>query len=175
MKNLKKLFLAAVLLIGINTTQAQEKIAHINFAELIQIMPEYKTAQKTLADMQAKYKADYEKMVKEYQSKAEQYSKEAPTAGDATNATRGKELQEIEIRIGQFEQSASQDMQKKSTDLNNPIMDKAFKAVEKISNAAGYDFVFDSGAGNGVIIAKGKNLMEDVKKELGIKDTPVKK
>ena len=57
-------------------------------------------------------------------------------------------------------------MQKKSTDLNNPIMDKAFKAVEKVASAGGYNYVFDSGTG--VIIAKGKDLMADVKKELGI-------
>jgi len=168
MKNLKNLFFAAVLFFGLSSTvQAQDKFAHINFAELVQTMPEYTAAQKTLADMQAKYKADYEKMIKDYQTKAEQYSKEAPTAGDATNATRGKELQEMEMRIGQFEQTATQDIQKKSSDLNNPIMDKAFKAVEKVAAAGGYTYVFDSGAG--IIIAKGKDLMDDVKKELGIK------
>lgn len=168
MKNLKKLFLAAVLFFGVNaTTQAQDKLAHINFAELIQAMPEYATAQKTMADMQAKYKTDYDKMISEYQMKAEKYQKEAPTAGDATNAIRGKELQEMEVRIGQFEQTASQDMQKKSTDLNNPIMDKAFKIVEKVATAGGYSYVFDSGAG--IVIAKGKDLMADVKKELGVK------
>lgn len=168
MKNLKNLFLTAVLFFGLNATvQAQDKFAHINFAELIQAMPEYAAAQKTMTDMQAKYKADYDKMVRELQTKAEQYSKEAPTAGDATNATRGKELQDMEVRIAQFEQTVSQDMQKKSTDLNNPIMDKAFKTVEKVAAAGGYTYVFDSGSG--IIIAKGKDLMADVKKELGIK------
>ncbi|HLT65506.1 MAG TPA: OmpH family outer membrane protein [Flavobacterium sp.] len=167
MKNLRNLFLAAVLFLGINATvQAQDKVAHINFAELIQAMPEYAQAQKSMADLQAKYKADYDKMVQEFQTKGEKYQQEAATAGDATNAARSKEMEEMGMRISQFEQNAAIDMQKKSTDLNNPIMDKAFKAVEKVANAGGYNYVFDSGTG--VIIAKGKDLMQDVKKELGI-------
>lgn len=168
MRKIKGLLVAAVLFFGATSVMnAQDKIAHINFAELVQMMPEYETAQKTLADMQAKYKVDYNKMVEEFQTKGEKYSKEVKTAGDALNATRQKELQDMQMRIQQFEQTASQDLQKKSAELNNPIMDKAFAAVEKVSNAGGYTYVFDST--NGLIIAKGKDLMADVKKELGIK------
>ncbi|WP_372474843.1 OmpH family outer membrane protein [Capnocytophaga sp. ARDL2] len=168
MKQIRNIFAAAVLFLGTQfTTSAQDKIAHVNFAELVQAMPETAAAQKTLTDLQAKYKSDYDKMVNEFQTKATKYQKEAPTAGDATNQARSKELQEAEMRIAQFEQTAAQEIQKKSIELNNPIMDKAFKAVEKVSNTGGYTYVFDSGSG--LIIAKGKDLMAEVKKELGIK------
>lgn len=168
MKQIRNIFATAVLFLATQfTASAQDKFAHINFAELVQAMPETAAAQKSLTDLQTKYKADYDKMVAEFQTKATKYQKEAPTAGDATNQARSKELQETEIRIAQFEQTAAQDIQKKSTELNNPILEKAFKAVEKVSNAGGYTYVFDSGSG--LIVAKGKDLMADVKKELGIK------
>lgn len=168
MRKIKNLVVAAVLFLGVSTSmQAQDKIAHINFAELVQAMPEYAKAQKELSDLQKKYEADYEKMMNDLQSKAQQYQAEAKTAGEATNASREEELKSMQMRIAKFEQTASQDIQKKGAELNNPLMDKAFKAVEKVSNAGGYTYVFDST--NGLIIAKGKDLMADVKKELGIK------
>src|SRR5690606_20147518 len=146
MENLRNFFLAAVLFLCINATvQSLDNVAHINFAEIIQAMHEYAQVQKSIADLQVKYKADYYKMVQEFQTKGEKYQQEADTAGDATNAARSKEMEEMGMRISQFEQNAAIDMQKKSTDLNNPIMDKAFKAVEKVANAGGYNYVFDSG------------------------------
>jgi len=47
------------------------------------------------------------------------------------------------------------------------IMEKAKKAVEKVAKAQGYQYVLDSATGGGVIFADGKDLFNDVKKELG--------
>ena len=46
-------------------------------------------------------------------------------------------------------------------------MEKAKKAVEKVAKAQGYQYVLDSATGGGVIFADGKDLFNDVKKELG--------
>ena len=48
-----------------------------------------------------------------------------------------------------------------------PLVDKAKAAIEKVSNDLGYEYVLDSSAGGSVIIAKGKDIMTEVKRELG--------
>ena len=48
-----------------------------------------------------------------------------------------------------------------------PISEKAQAAIIKVANAQGFDYVLDSTQGQGVILANGKDLMGDVKSELG--------
>ena len=62
----------------------------------------------------------------------------------------------------------SQEMQKKEVDLLKPITEKAKAAILKVARVQGFDYVLDSTQGGGVIMADGKNLIDDVKKELGI-------
>ena len=49
-----------------------------------------------------------------------------------------------------------------------PIYEKARTSIQKVARAQGFQYVLDSTTGTGVIIADGKNLMADVKKDLGI-------
>ena len=48
-----------------------------------------------------------------------------------------------------------------------PLYDKARTAIEKVASAQGFDYVLDASQGGGVLVANGKNIMPDVKKELG--------
>jgi outer membrane protein len=47
------------------------------------------------------------------------------------------------------------------------LIEKARAAVEKVAAAQGFDYVMDSSQGSSVLMAKGKDLMADVKTELG--------
>lgn len=168
MRKLRKLFLAAIMVVGFNAaTQAQE-VAHINVSELIPAMPESKTAKTELEKLQEKYKKEMETMQNDFQTKLKKYQAEAPTAGDAVNETRGKEMQDMEQRINLFVQNAQQEMGKKELALSEPILNKAQQAIHKVARAKGYKYVMDSSIGSGVILADGPDLMADVKKELKI-------
>ena len=147
--------------------QAQSKVAHINTAELIQAMPEMKAAQSELEALGKTYQADMQASITEYQNTVKQYEAEAATKTDEENQKRGLELQEKQQRIQQFQADAQQDMQKKEIDLLKPITEKAKSAILKVARAQGFDYVLDSSQ-NIVILSDGKNLLDDVKKELGI-------
>ena len=69
--------------------------------------------------------------------------------------------------IQEFQQTVSQELQKKSVDMMQPLIEKARAAIDKIAVQLGFDYVLDSSAGGSVIIAKGKDIMSDVKVELG--------
>ena len=168
MRQFKSLLFAAVLFIGATSfTMAQTKIAHINTNELIEAMPEMKTAKTDLEKLGKTYEAAIQDMAKDYQNKMKQYQAEAETKTDEENAKRAEEVQTIEQSIRQYQSTAQQDIQKKETELMKPIFDKAKAAIQKIGKAQGFQYVLDSTQGSGVLLADGKDLMADVKKELG--------
>ncbi|UGS23301.1 OmpH family outer membrane protein [Flavobacterium channae] len=166
MKQLKTLAIAIVLFIGTQVS-AQSKVAHIDVQTLMTTMPEMKTAQEQMKKIQDTYDKDYKNMVAEYQTKLQKYEQEAPTAGDALNETRSKEMQDMGSRIQQFEQTAKKELGQKELDLIKPIMEKAQKAIQKVAKAKGVNYVLDSTTGSGVLFAEGIDLLADVKKELG--------
>jgi len=168
MRKLKKLALVAIMVVGFNVVAQAQEIAHINVSELIPAMPESKTAKTELEKLQTKYQKEMETMQTDFQTKLKKYQSEAPTAGDAVNATRGKEMEDMEERIKLFVQNAQQEMQKKELSLSEPILTKAQQAIHKVARAKGYKYVMDSTIGSGVILADGPDLMADVKKELKI-------
>jgi len=73
----------------------------------------------------------------------------------------------MEQSIRQYQGQAQQELQKKEFDLLKPITEKAQAAINKVAASLGFEYVLDSTQGQGVIVASGKDLMEEVKKELG--------
>lgn len=168
MKHVKKIAVALVLFVA--TTgfiNAQSKVAHINVQQLLTDMPEMKAANAELQKLQESLKADIQGAMTEYQNKATLYQNEASSKTAEENAKRGEELAGFEKNIGQLQQTATQDMQKKQADLYGPITEKAKKAIEKVAAAQGFNYVLDASPGGTVIVSTGKDLLADVKKELG--------
>ncbi|MFI1771876.1 OmpH family outer membrane protein [Thalassobellus citreus] len=168
MKQFKTLLLATALCIGtFSFTQAQSKVAHINTQELISAMPEMKAAQKELENLSKTYQTDMQASITEYQTTVKQYDAEAATKTAEENAIRAQELQGKQQRLQQFEVDARKDIESKQAELIQPITEKAKAAILKVGRAQGYEYVLDSSLGV-TILADGKNLLDDVKKELGI-------
>ena len=168
MKQFKTLLLATALCIGtVSFTSAQSKIAHINTQDLITAMPEMKEAQKQLETLSKTYQKDIQSSITEFQTLLKQYEAEAATKSEEENAKRGQEIQEKQQRIQQFQADAQKDLQKKELDLIQPITEKAKAAILKVGRAQAFDYVLDSSQGV-TILADGKNLLDDVKKSLGI-------
>ena len=147
--------------------QSQSKVAHINTQELIAGMPEMKVAQSEMDKLGKTYEADIKASVTEYQNKMKMYEAEAPTKTDEENQKRLVEVQTMQQNIQQFQGEAQQQMQKKEVDLLKPITETAKTAILKVARAQGFEYVLDSTQGGGVIMSDGKNLLDDVKKELG--------
>ena len=168
MKNFKNLFLSLTFMLApLSMVIAQAKVAHIEVQKLISEMPEVIAAQKELKKLEETYTADMETTYKEFQTKAQTYAADAANQTEITNQSRQKELEGMQKNIQEYQQTVSQDLQKKSVDMMKPLIDKAKAAIDKVASDLGYDYILDSSAGGSVIIAKGKDIMADVKKELG--------
>jgi len=167
MKHLKKITIALVLFVAMTRMVNAQKIAHIDVQQLLSERPEMNGAQAELHQSGESYKADIESSVTELKNKYTQYSNEAATKSKEENDKRATELQGYEKNIGEAQQTAQQELQKKQQELMGPITEKAKAAIEKVAAAQGIDYVIDASPGGGLIVAKGKDLLPEVKKELG--------
>ena len=161
--------MAVALMIGATSfVNAQVKIAHINAQELIESMPDYKAAQNQLDKVQKTYDTEIKAMVKEWETKMKQYDAEASSKTDEENQKRFQEVQAMQENIQAYRQQALQDLDKKRADTFKPVLEKAQSTIQRVAKSLGYQYVLDSTMGGGVILADGKDLMADVKKELGM-------
>ncbi|WP_295177908.1 OmpH family outer membrane protein [uncultured Christiangramia sp.] len=169
MKQFRTLFIALALMIGATAfTNAQSKVAHIATQDLVQSLPEYKSAMDQLQKLEKTYDAEIKDMLSEAQSTMQRYEAEANTKSDEENQKRGAEIQAAQRRIQEHSAKARQDLQKKETDLLRPVLEKVRTSIQKVARAKGYDYVLDSTTGTGVLLADGYDLTPDVKKDLGL-------
>lgn len=174
MKNVRRLVLSIALVLGMGTMAMAQKIAHIDSQKLLTDMPEMKSAQAQIQKLEQTYTNDIQASLKEYQAKAQAFQNEINAlteeqlrARQAEFEKRGRELETIQNNIRQAQENAANELQKKRENLVAPLLEKAKKAVEKVAQAQGYEYVVDAAQGSGVIVAKGKDLYNDVKRELG--------
>ena len=168
MKNLKSLLLATLMIaLPMTATFAQSKIAHIDTQKLISEMPEVIAAQKQIQALEKTYANDIENSIKEYTAKAQAYEAEARNQTDIVNQARQNEMQSMQQNIQTYRETATQDLQKKQTEMMRPLYDKALAAIKKVAAAQGFEYVLDASAGGGVLVSKGKDLEAEVKVELG--------
>ncbi|HLW31738.1 MAG TPA: OmpH family outer membrane protein [Aequorivita sp.] len=166
---MKTILLALVIFAGATSfMNAQSKVAHINAQELIESMPEYKSAQTQLDKVQKSYDTEIKAMMKELDTKAKQFDSESSTKTDEENQKRVEELQNMQNNVQTYRQQALQDLEKKRADIFKPILEKAQSTIQKVGRAQGFQYVLDSTLGSGIILADGKDLMADVKKDMGI-------
>lgn len=169
MKKIKLLAVAIVLFIGATQMSAQSKIAHIDTEELVSIMPEMKQAGNELEKISKTYETELRNLASTFESRRNRYENEAESKTDEENMLRAQELQEMQNNIQEYRQTAMRELEQKEQDIVAPLLEKARKAIEKVGRAQGFDYVLDARLGAGIIVADGKNLLEDVKKELNIK------
>ena len=110
MKRLKSLLIAGVVFLGtMQTMNAQAKTAHVDINEIISKMPAVIEAKKQLEKLSSTYDAEYKIMIDEYQAKMKKYEQEADTVGDAVNATRQTEMQDLTKRITDYRENAQKE------------------------------------------------------------------
>jgi len=165
-KHLKTLLFASVLFIGATSfAAAQSKIAHINKQELIKAMPAYTQAQAEIEQMGKTYEAQMKDSFAELDKKLKQYDGEAAAQTQEENQRRMQEVEEIKQSLTQFQQQAQKNLQEKEFNLLKPIVEKADGAIKAVAKTQGFQYVVDSAM---LIVAEGKDLMTDVKTQLGM-------
>lgn len=165
MNVIKSIVLIAILTLGFTSVQAQTKVAHINTEALVALMPATKILQAKLEKLGKTYDDEMKTKEAELKAKFEKYNGEFASQTEATNAQRTKEVQMDAQKIEQFKQEAMRDLQKQEQDGLKPILESAQAAIDAVAAEQGFDYVLNVAM---LVVAKGKDLLPDVKTKLAI-------
>jgi len=164
--------IAALALCMVLPGQSQSfKFGHINSDELIQALPEFDSATKKLEKYRQELVNQIELIQVELNNKNDAYTKEAKNLTDLVKQTKEQELFDINKRLQEFQQNASQDFQNKQVELFQPIYQKVDKAIKEVGKENGFLYVFDVAKGSLVYFdeTKSTNIMPLAKTKLGLK------
>lgn len=164
---MKKLILLALLVLPL--TISAQKFGHFNSADIIQLMPEYKSAQTELQKLQTQYETDLKSMQDELKSKATAYDQARDSLPNNIRERREQELQELSNRIQTTFNDNQQSLQKTSNEKMQAIADKVKAAVKAIGEAGGYVYIMDTTSGIPFISTTlSKDITSELKSKLGL-------
>ncbi len=169
MKKIVILIACSILSSGIVLAQTAPKLGWINSADLLQAMPEKAKADSDISKYARSFQEQIDIMMKEYQTKGQQFQANEKTMTEAMKEVRMKEIQDLQNRIESTQQSAQEKLQQKKQDVYAPILDKADKAIQGVAKEKGYDYIFDKSAGSLLFGKDADNILPLVKAKLGIK------
>ena len=165
---MKRITIAMAVMLVALAVNAQ-KFGHITAEQLLQVMPEYDSAQIKIQDLRQTYDLELERIQVEINKKIEEYTQSEATMSALIKEAKASEIQEMQVRLQNFAQTAQQDLQQQSMTMIQPVMDKARKAIEEVAKEKGLLYVFDMSQGNPVYASEESlDMLPLVKAKLGL-------
>ena len=166
---MKKPFLIICLIVaGLFTAEAQNKLGYINSNELLSIMPESTAMQEELQSYAKGLESSLAAMQAEGEKKLADYQQNEATMSDLVKQDKVRELENIQQRILEFQKNAQESLAAKEQELITPILDKARNAIEEVAKEGKFTYIFDASTGNILYAAESENILPLVKVKLGL-------
>ncbi len=170
---MKKIFAAAAILVCLAFSAEAQRYAIIDTKYILDKIPEYKEAQKSLDVVSEQWQreidakqAELDRMYRNFEAEQVMLSDDLKKKREDELFMREKELRDLQRKRFGFEG----DLFKKRQEFVKPIQDKVYTAIQKIAVNRQYDFILDKSEGITVIFADPKlDRSEDVLKEMGVK------
>ena len=151
-----------------STLFAQDKFGHIHSEQLLMVMPETADADKAIQEYNQLLESQVQAMYGEYQTKAGEFQANEALMTDIVKEAKIKEIQDLEMRIQQFQQSSQESIQQKRNEVLAPLLEKAQNAINEVAEENNYTYIFDISLGSIVYGKESKDIMPLVKAKLGI-------
>ena len=164
-----KLVAFAILISATSVSAQTLKFGHINSTQLLGMMPETKVADSTLQKFGSSLESQLKTMTNEYQSKISDFRANEATMAEPVKDAKAREINDLEQRIQEFQESAQQSLQKKKEDIYTPIIKKAEDAIQGVAKDNGYSYIFDTSVGVVLYAQDSDDIMPMVKAKLGLK------
>jgi len=169
MKNIIRISVLMVLLLSLNTQAfSQAKFGHINTNELLSQMPGRQEAEQELERYARELESTFTAMQNEFQSKYQEYLENQENLSQLIRQSKERELESLQQRIMEFQESAQEDLVDKENQLLRPIIEEARNAINEVAQENGYSYVFDTSMGSVLYSEPSDNIMDEVKAKLGI-------
>ena len=168
---MKKILLTVIVLAAglfCNELSAQKaKFGHVDYAGIIEVMPETDSAQVVVKQLKADLEAEAAVMQQEFQTKYEEFAQKQSTYSPAVAKVKQQELTDMYDRMQAFATGAQTQIQAKQVELLEPVQNKVLGAIKEVAKAENYTYVFD--VSTLAYSWDSTDLTDKVKAKLGIK------
>jgi outer membrane protein len=147
--NMKKLFctLAFLFLLG-NSSLFAQRFAYVDTDYIMDMLPDYKSAQKQLDLIAENWQKEAEAMKQEIDKMEKEYQAEQVLLTEELKKKKETEIKAKETELKDFMNKKfgyEGELFKKRQELVKPIQDKVFDACQKIAKQSALDFIFAKG------------------------------
>ena len=149
--------------------QKTVKLGHINSSDLMQIMPGKDSAQSAFEAEVKILEGELKAMQDELEKKLTDYQSRKDQMTELIRTTKEQELNDLNQRIQVYQQNAQKKLQEKEAELLQPIIDRAKQAISDVAKENGYTYIFDTSAGAVLYQQDSDDILNLVKKKLGLK------
>lgn len=139
------LFVGAIL-VSSNVAAQNLKIGHINFEELVSLMPEKDSADLALQKYGREIQETIEIMQVEYNNKLNDYQQNINKLTELMRQAKEQELMDLQRRLQEFQYAAQQNYQKKQMELFQPVTEKAEKAIKDVAKENNFTYIIYNNA-----------------------------
>jgi len=142
---LKKFLLFALVVLPV-TAFAQEKIAYLNYADVVTAMPEFKQMQDSLSKSENDLRAELQIVSEEFAKKYSDYIAQRDSLNESIKLRREQELDDMRQRAENFQQFAAQKQEEMQQRMSIPIREKLQKAINDVGRDNNFLYIVNSEA-----------------------------
>lgn len=166
----KKILFVMMLILPLGMMAQNYKFGHVYMSEVMVLMPEYKTAQDEMQELQKKYVDEINMADQELQKKYTEYMNQRDSLPPSIQERREKEIQDLAQRGEEFKTQVQQILGQKQQELTDPIIKKATEALKAVGTEKGFTYIFDLSQTPIPFINEQQSIdvTADVKAKLGI-------
>lgn len=142
---IKKLILA--LLFALPVSVFAQKFGVVDEQAILSSLPDVKNVETQLAEASKTYENELQKLNEEFNKKMTEFQalqKDTATP-ESIKERRLQELQELEQKMQQFNNTAMQDLQRQQQQLMAPIQQKVIDAIKAVGQEGGFTFILPMG------------------------------
>lgn len=168
---MKKSFWVICLVLGAMVSSQAQKYGHLNYGNVLTLLPEVKQADSQLEVFQKELVAKGERMAVEFRGNVAKFVTEQQSGllSPKEQQTKREVLEKEQAALEAYEQEVERQVNLKREELLKPLTDKLDKTIEEVAKENGFTLVFDTGAFNAVLYGHDSiDLLPLVKKKLGL-------
>jgi len=139
----KKILLAVAVALPMCAAAQTPKFGTVEFETVFQAMPETTAARTQIEEASKKYEDEFAKLQEEFNKKYTELQtlEKDSTTPQSIKERRMQELTELNEKVQQFRQTATQDLQRQQQTLMAPIQERIITAIKAVGQENNFTFI----------------------------------
>jgi outer membrane protein len=159
-----------IVLLASGLTQAKElRIAYVDSDKILEANEDYRQAKQKLQEEERTYLAQATSMEEALHQMQEENRAQSLMLSDSARSERKSREEDVRGKLDKFRKETWGEggrLFNRNLELSKPVLDKINAAIQKVSQEAGYDFVFDAASANIVYALPEYDITERVLEQL---------